>query len=212
MIGSKLSRFQLDRQYLVKDFESEGLNLFHSRPWEVSYACATLRDGIKWIKTSRIWYSDLKVSPDAARITRFDYADYQRTARPPAEVWGEFGPLLYSDEYYPLGHNILGFDSLMVSVLRRSVGLPPDHSWTFRAYDTNALSRAFLRNWNPDTKTPYDFLSFQYKALAVHIKSSLGLMCKTLGIDYDESKSHSADYDVSRNWLLFRELVFKLEI
>lgn len=215
MVGSELSRYAVDRQYLIWDTETEGLNLAFHRPWELSYAVATLKDGIRFIKTVYIRFPDLVVSPEAARVTRFSRERYEALARPPEEVWEQFSPLLYSPDHHPAGHNVLGFDTYMVSTLRRALGMQPDHSWTQRVLDTNALSKAYLKTWAPDRSSPDALTSFQYRALSYRergLKSNLGYMAKHLGIPYDEKQAHGAEYDTQINWEVLKGLIWKMEI
>lgn len=71
MIGSDLLRYNKAQKYLVWDVETTSLNLAYALPWQISYAVFTL-DKILDIQNKYIFWKDLQVSADAARITRFD--------------------------------------------------------------------------------------------------------------------------------------------
>lgn len=217
MIGSNLTRFDETQRFALFDKESEGLNGFLHRPWEVSCVMGTLKGGIDSAYSAMILWPDLAMTEGAARVTRFDKDEYLRKARPAAEVWAEFSAILYDPTIRKVGHNILHFDSQMVSTWRRALGLKPDHSWAFQskgAIDTDALSKAYQRGWVPDISNTEAFVAFQYRCKSVierGFKSNLGFMCGQLGLLYDETQSHRSDYDSGVNWAVFRELVFKME-
>jgi hypothetical protein len=103
----------------------------------------------------------------------------------------------------------------MVSTWRAALGLPIDHSWTPRSYDTDALSRGHLKGFVPDTSSPEAFLTYQVKCqnhIEKGLKTRLGAMCDVFGIEYDPLQAHGAEYDIGRNWLLFKSLVWAAEI
>jgi len=214
MIGSHLTRFGSNR-FAVFDMETTDLNLYAALPWELSYGIASLKNGIEEIHTSYILWPGLQLSDDAARVTRFDKAAYLAKARPPAEVWAEFSPILYDPSVIKVGHNIFGLDYAMISTWRRAMGLRVDHSWQDNALDTNALSKAYIKGWAPDISSLEARLAWQYRCLSVvekGFKSNLGFMAGQLGIPFNENELHGAEADIRLNWNVFRELVFKMEI
>lgn len=217
MIGSNLTRFVETQRFALFDTESEGLNGFLHRPWDVSCVMGTLKGGIDSSFSAMILWPDIDLTVDAARITRFDKAEYLRKAKPAKLVWDQFSSILYDPTIRKVGHNIISFDYQMINTWRRGIGLRPDHSWLYQsrgAIDTNALSKAYQRGWVPDISSPEDFLSFEYKCQN-HIEkgffSSLGFMAKQLGIPYDEQQAHGSDYDCGINWQVMRELIYKME-
>lgn len=215
MIGSDLTRY-LDRQKcLLVDFESIGLNLANSLPWELSYSVATLRADIISSRTDLIRYPNFRISEEAARINHFNRETYDATAQDPREVWDRFATLLYDPEYRILGHNLLGFDVYMINVLRKHLGMRPDYSFVPRIVDTLALSKAYKRTIVPDVTSPLAFQSWQYRMIDFRlprgVKVNLGAMCKELGVEFDETLAHGSGYDISRNWLIYKKLVYLME-
>lgn len=217
MIGSQLTRYS-NIPFLLFDTETcyPSLNLAHARPWELSYAIATL-DGIQSIHTSLIKWPNMVISEDNPSFRHFNRERYNAAARDPKEVWDEFSKLLYSGKYRAVGHNIIGFDCHILSVWRRALGLAPDHSWMYSPalIDTNCISKAYRASWTPDISTPNAFVAWQYRCyhtrLARGVKTRLGAMCAEFGIEYDPTKAHEAQYDIDRNWLLLKQLVWKVE-
>lgn len=220
MVGSSLSRFAKDQQWVVYDCESNGLNPHFSLPWEIAWGTGTLESGLTKTTVRLLRWPGFTISPHLALKTHFDPRRYAAEARDPREVWEEFSPVLYSDSYRPAGHNILGFDIHMISVWRRLMGLPPDHSWRGGlggrrvALDTLALSKAALKEWVPDISSPEAMLRWQTQALKwteKGLKANLGAMCEHYGVAYDRIAAHSAEYDIGRNALLLREIVKTVE-
>ena len=121
-----LLRFNFNQKYLILDTETEGLNLLHSRPWQIAWIEAV---GKKIISRQEryIYWHDLKMSEGAAKITGFDYGKYRDLAQDPREVWDEFCPLLDNHlektDKKIIGQNILGFDVYMLNSWQRAMGL-----------------------------------------------------------------------------------------
>lgn len=219
MIGTSLSRYAKDQKWCLFDFESNGLNPFYSLPWEIAWGTGTLTSGLASVTVRMLRWPNFSISPHLALKTHFDPRRYASEARDPRAVWEEFAPILYSDEYRPAGHNILGFDTHMISVWRRLIGLPPDHGWMGgglrRALlDTDCVAKGHLKNWTPDVSSPDAFIRWQWKAeewIEKGLKTNMGAMCEVFGIEYDRVKAHSAEYDIGRNMLLLKELVHNVQ-
>lgn len=223
MIGDGLSRFDKDREWVIFDFESNGLNLYHSLPWELAWGIGSIHSGLHTVKVRLIRWPDFKISPHLAAKTHFDPHRYACEARPPEEVWSEFSADLYSPTKRRAGHNILGFDSYMVTVWRRRMGMAADNSWFGGGYcagpgaaappliDTDCLAKAHKKGWTiPSAESsPLQFVDFQWACggyVEKGLKTNLGQMCSEFKIDYDSKSAHSAEYDIGRNWLLLKEM------
>lgn len=222
MLGNNLLRYQLDQQWLIFDFEANGLNTYDARPWELSFAVGTLAKGLGPIKTYMIKWPKFRIAPHVAAKTHFDEQRYRANAVDPKVVWDEFAPLLYSSSIRAVGHNILGYDTYMINIWRRLMGLSHDHSWIGGVnggkapmIDTDCLAKAYKKGWIPNDLSNEGLLAFIYKAegyIEKGLKTKLGVMCESFGIEYDEKKAHASAYDIDRNWLVFKELVKVVEI
>lgn len=212
MIGSELLRYKTDQLYLIADTETEGLSLGRSRPWQISYAVCTLKEVLS-IKVRHLNWPLLSVSPEAARITRFDMASHLSIAEDPAVVLGDFEPLLYDPKYIVVGHNWLGFDAYVVQTWRRLCGRQGvDWSYLPRTLDTNALSKAYQKQWKPDRENMW---AWQYRCLEHRekgLKSSLGAMARLFEVPYDERFAHDAAYDTRVNHGVLKGLVWGMEV
>lgn len=208
MIGSTLKRYQPDRRYCCGDGETEGLNLFASRPWQWAWVIADSKQ-VYEERMHYIWWADLKVSPQAALITRFNYAEYKARAEDPHKVLAMIDERIYDTSLDTVGQNFF-YDGYIHATLRRLCGKPYDPSWMARLYDTNALSKAYRKGWIPDTA---NFEAWQWKTTSCHerLKTKLGTMCAEFGIPFDEARAHDAGYDVTKTRELYEALKWKVE-
>lgn len=211
-LGENLLRFKRNQKYIVADTETEGLNLYLSKPWQLAYA---RYEGNKLVeaKEEYIGWKDISVSKQAAFLTGFNLADYKRKSRPAAEVLGEIDKYLYDPEYIVVGHNWLGYDCFVHTTWRRLCGKKPDYSYLNKCIDTNCLAKAIKKGIkkpdNVDSLTwQFQLLNFREKGL----KTSLGEMCKYFGIPLDETKQHNAVYDIDINYQVFAKEIWEVEI
>lgn len=209
MIGSHLRRFQPERRYLVPDKETEGLSLFYSRPWDISWLIA---DANKVYEREQhyLWFPDLKVSQQAAQITRFDYVLYKDRAEDPRKVLDRYEERLFDTSLDVVGQNFF-YDGYIHKTLRRVCGLPfIDYPWLPRLLDTNCLSKAYRMSIKPDL---VNFVAWQFKMKNTRIKAktNLGAMCAEFGIPFDPHQGHNSLYDIDRTRDLFEALKWKVD-
>jgi DNA polymerase III epsilon subunit-like protein len=216
-IGTELLRYNNQQKFICPDCETTGLNLLYALPWQVGYVTFDLKNNLT--KENRyIWWPDLKVSADAARITRFDYGYYKDKAEDPVKVLEELEDVLYSESYKVVSQNWLGYDSMIINSWRRALKLKPRYDYLyqpFKVYDTLAISRAIKKGIKPDTSSSNAFLSWQYKMQSIHqkgLKCSLGAIGKELGVVFDENSLHDALSDVLLNVEVFRKQVWNMEL
>lgn len=206
-------RFDQRQRYVVFDFETEGLNLIKSRPWQIAW---TVYEGKKKIKANNkfLAYKDLGVSKGAQKKTRFDERAYRAKAEDLESVWELFSKDFYNEDYKLVGHNVLGFDVYMVNVWRKLIGLAPDYSFMERIVDTLCLERA-IQSGSPESLDIDDFIFWQYKWLSARpkgVKASMKACIEKYGLVGDSNKLHDASYDVEKNFEVFQKQLFELEI
>ncbi len=203
-----LLRHKFDNLFFAcLDFETEGLSLYHARPWSVAW---NLYKGQQLLESHSYFlkWSDLKVSADAARVTGFNPQLVDKEGKDPREILSLFEKYLYNPEIHLVGANLLGYDVYVHNTWRRSLGLNGDYSYISRVYDTVALSRGLKMNLKPEKG-----IGWQYKLINTKFKGvSNSAMAKHFNIKVDELKLHGADYDVILSWEVFKNLVWKMEI
>lgn len=211
MVGENSLRYD-NRPIAVIDFETESINLATARPWQASWII--IENGKVTEEHDYFpWWSDLKISEGAARVTRFNFADYQAKSTNSWEVLEKLESYLYSDKYLIIGQNVLGFDTMIHQVFRRALGKKPDYSFLPRTIDTLALGRAYKYG----IKKPQDknLLAWQYSMLSKHgrgVKCGLSALAKEFDIPVDENKTHDGLYDVKLNYLVYKALIKALDI
>lgn len=211
-LGANLLRYNIDKEhFLVPDCETEALNLRFSRPWSVGYLICDGKNIIS--KNNRyLWYSDLKVSKDAARITNFNYQEYKEKAEDPKKVYEEFGDYLYNSQYIKVGHNFLGIEVPMFDSWRRAIGLKTDYSFiNDRILDTHSIAKAIKKSIKPTNP----LIAWMYKLNSLvekGLKTNLGLLAKENDIPVNESLQHDALYDVLLTWEIFKKQIWQIEL
>lgn len=211
MIGSDLLRYDKNRKYFAFDFETTGLNLYYDLPWQVSYSVFTI-DRILEEHNFFIWWDNLEISQDAARVTRFDFNTYKNLALDSSMVLKSFEAYLYDPEIYPVGHNLLGYDTMIHKTWRNKLGFEPDYSYINRLYDTAILSKAYKKGWKIDRS---DLQSCQYRYaeyIERGLKTNLAQMGREFDIQFDPNKLHDAKEDIRLNIEVFKKLIWKIEI
>jgi DNA polymerase III epsilon subunit-like protein len=207
----ELLRFNKRQKYIVLDCETEGLNLIHSKPWQCSWIVCQGNQVLSKHDHFIRW-DNLHVSPDAARITGFNMADYRNSAEDPIDVFNKVSQFLYDPSYRIIGQNILGFDVYMINIWRKLIGLPTDYSFVERIIDTRSLSVAIFKEILPDKE---NFLSWQYKMLHLrekNLKTSQGFMLKYYNIPHDPKMLHNSLYDVEMTFEIFKKQIFNIEL
>jgi DNA polymerase III epsilon subunit-like protein len=206
-----LLRFQKNQKYLVFDTETESLNLFKSRPWQISWAVA---EGDKLIKHEDrfLFWEDLKMSDGAAKITRFDRVAWSKKAEDPVKVLADFDKYLYDPEYILLGANLFGFDIFQHNNARRESGLKTDYSYIDRIIDVQALQKGIYMGLKslPENRTAWHYQMQNFRQRGM--KTSVKHLCSVYDIDYDENRAHNAVYDNSLVFQIFRKQIFSIEV
>ena len=220
MIGGNLTRYY-EGDFLVVDTEGEGLNLNSARPWQVAWAIASLKDGIKSTHVTYPFWPDLRVSREAALKTRFDLEYYKKMASPASSALDLFHQSLYNPTYRVIAQNALGYDVYVHKNWCQGVGKQPDwiersleHSYLSRLIDTNAILKARKKGWKPDLSSPENFLSWQYRAIG-HVekglKTNLEYTGKELKIDHDFGSLHDAKSDIELTFKIFKKIVYEVD-
>mgnify|MGYP001559638584 CR=1 FL=1 len=211
-VGANLLRFNLEnKKFIVYDCESESLNLT-CRAWELGFI---IYHGTKEVE-KHVLYLDwpgLKVSPEAAKITGFNYQTIRDKGIDPKKAIDLFDSYIYNPDYYVVFQNGMGFDCMIHNSMRKMLGYKPDYSYLKRCYDTKCLSMAYKlgKKFNPETD---DFLAWQISLGEIRkkgVKTSLGVMYKEL-FGEELIGAHAASVDISATMRVFIELTKKIEI
>jgi len=208
-----LLRFDKNQKYMVMDFETCGLNLFSSKPWQLSYVLAT---GNQITSKYDHWidWPSLEVSPGAAMVTGFSYDKYNKLKKPASPILDEFEKILYNPEYIIVGQNLLGFDIYIHNIYRRLEGKNPDFSYLPRVVDTVCLAKARVMGVTkiPKEKRIYSMYKYLNTKLPRGSKVTQLALLKDLDIEFEESRLHDSLYDVEKNFEIFNKLIWEVEV
>ena len=212
----KLLRFRKDQKYLIFDYETCNLNLVagDNKPWQLAFVVA---QGDKILDKQDYWlkWDNLNVSPDAARITGFSKAKYNKRATDPKKALDHFETYLYDKEYIKVGHNLLGFDVYMHNIHRKLINpnAKLDHSYTFKLIDTLCLAKAIKKQIKLNKGD--NFLAWQYRLsnlIERGLKCNLKQCCKDYEVDFDPTRLHDALYDINVNYQVFKRMIWDIEV
>ena len=208
-----LLRYDKSKTFVFIDLETFNLclNFCHNLPWQIGMikAKGDFKTDSKnfYIK----WNTDLKISDDAARITRYDHKKVQRECLDIKEAFPTIKDWLDHADYI-VGHNILGFDIFLIKELYESMGCHWDHLMN-KIIDTNCMARGakYGTPYKPNT----DLLEYQYKIYHTKrkdVKSSLTFLGKENSIDHDYDKLHDAINDLDLNLKVWNKLKWQIEV
>lgn len=196
---SNLLRYNNKAKYIFYDFECCSLNLWdiHNKPWQLGLLEV---EGEKVIKEHNfyIWWEDLRISKEAAQVTRFNYDLYKQKAQDANKVLDVFDSFLYNPEYLIVGHNQLNFDVYIHKIFRRNLNKNSDYSYINRCIDTNALAKGIKKNFKFNRERD-NLLAYQYRMLnwvERGLKTNLTLLGKENNIEFDYDSLHSGINDV----------------
>lgn len=220
-----LLRHNKRKKYVPFDLETEGLNLLDSRPWQCSWLLCQGEEVLE--EHDRfIWWDDLRISREAARVTRFDIDHYKNRrdgtyridgrivqAESPKVVYEDFEEYLYG-KYSLVGQNLLGFDVYVVETWKKLIKQIKDYSFVNRIFDTRALAIAIAKEAKFE-KDRDNFLAWQYRMIGWRdrkTKVSLGALLKQYEIEHDPKKLHDGLYDIGMNYKVFRRQLQNIEL
>jgi DNA polymerase III epsilon subunit-like protein len=156
------------------------------------------------------WDREIKVSKEAARITRFSPLDYDKRKVPFKEIFPTIKDWLDNADYI-VGHNILGFDIYLIKDFYNYAGEDYERLMN-KIIDTNAIAKGI--KYELPYREGEDFLEYQYKLLGERrkgIKTNLVVLGKEFQIEHDYSKLHDALVDLELNLKIWNQLKYQLE-
>jgi hypothetical protein len=208
---SQLLRFNKNQKYIIWDFETESLALCLARPFQLSWL-VTNSGKIFKNEDHLLYWKDLNVSADAARITRFDYNLWKEKAKDPLEVLKNFESYLYNPEYLIIGANLFGYDIYVHNTLRRILGLKSDFSYLNRVLDIQCIQKGIYMGLKtiPENRTAWQYQMYHY--VKKGIKTSVKHLAGLYDIPYDENMAHDAKYDNTLCLEIFKKQILTIEI
>jgi len=209
----KLIRYQYDKNFVFIDFETLNLclNFCHNLPWQVAMIKYDGKNKLDEKDFLIKWDTKLKISEDAARITRYSQKSVDENGKAPEKVFKVVKDWLDSCDYI-VGHNILGFDLYLIKEYYKLYGFCYKHL-TSKIIDTNAIAKGVKLNekFQPNT----DFLEYQYKLnnkRVKGVKTNLMALGKEFRVEHDYENLHNALIDLELNVKVWDELKVMADI
>lgn len=209
-----LLRFDKSKTFLFVDCETFNLclNYCHNLPWQIAMLKCQ-GDRIIDSKNAYIkWDTHLKISKDAARITRFDPKNIERNGVRPESFFPTLRDWLEKSDYI-VGHNILGFDLYMLNEYYKFMKLKPIN-FIEKAIDTNLLFKGIKTSTLYDAKreTLPEYMYKLYHKRVKNVKTNLTAAGKDLNIDHDYDSLHNALSDLELNFKVWNKIKFMINI
>lgn len=196
------------------DFETEDLNLCHTKPWQLGMVLFDESSILEEIDAKLFW-EDFCISKEAAFHTKFDFWKWKKEAKDPRLVMERANKIFESCDFI-VGHNLLGFDVHVYRSTCRRLGikaLPIEE----KIIDTLPCIKGIKLNISPNPSIP--ILNWQV-AMSRYVSAetrkrgfaTLSAMATHFGIDFDPEKLHDGLYDSALNVNCFRRVASKLGI
>lgn len=208
-----LLRYDKKKTLVFVDCETFNLclNFCHNLPWQIAMIKVKGDQKIDEKNFYLKWQTDLKISQDAARITRYDHKKVQKEGYDPKEIFPTIKDWLDHADYI-IGHNTIGFDIYLIKEYYKSMGCNWHHLVN-KFIDTNAIARGIKYGISYSPKE--SLIEYQYKIYHTrkkNIKSSLTALGKENGIEHDYDRLHDAINDLDLNIKVWNKLKWQIEV
>lgn len=208
-----LLRFNKEKTFVFIDLETLNLclNDSHNLPWQVGMI-KLVGDKIVDKKDVLVkWDTKLKISEDAARITRYNQSKVDKYGVKPEEIFPTIEDWLDNADYI-MGHNTLGFDLYLIKDYYKFMGKSADHLY-HKFIDTNAIAKGVKMEMpyrNGDNLMEYQYSAYHKKKKGV--KTNLKALGKEFEIEHDYDKLHDALVDLELNVKIWNKLKWQIDI
>ena len=189
-------------------------------PWQVATILVeTVEDSKGRLKNRELgrqdlylkWDTDLKISKEAKRITRYSDSKFNKLCIPEEEAFQTIYDLVEKCDYL-VGHNFLGFDIYLLRNWYRKHGKNYD-SLPHKTLDTFAMAKSVALGYGYKNNE-CSLLDFQMKMISIRkkgIRTSLGAVGKSNNIDHNYANLHDALVDLELNVKVWDKLKFQID-
>ena len=212
-MDNELLRFNNKKNLVLVDFETENLCLHgeENLPWQAAMIRSVGGEAVDSKNFYVKWHRELKVSKEAARITRFSPTDHKKKALPIEDIFPTMRDWFDKADYI-IGHNILGFDIYLMRYIYSYMG--EDYTPLMpKIIDTNCIAKGI--KFGIFYKPEENFLEYQYKIMHTRrkgVRTSLAYLGKEFKIEHDHSKLHDALVDLELNLKVWNQLKYQIEL
>jgi len=157
------------------------------------------------------WDTHLKISADAARITKFNPKVLERDGLSPEEIFPTMEDWLDNADFI-IGHNILGFDLYLIKDFYKYMGKPYRHI-VEKIIDTNCIAKGL--KFGNYYKQGDNFLEYQYKMYSERrkgIRTNLAALGREYEIEHDDDDLHDAVVDLRLNIKVWNKIKWMIDL
>ena len=212
-MDNELLRFNNKKTIVLVDFETENLCLHgeENLPWQAAMVLSSGGNLINHKNFYVKWHRELKVSKEAARITRFSPTEHKKKALPIEDIFPTMKDWFDKADYI-LGHNILGFDIYLMRYIYSYMG--EDYMPLMnKIIDTNCIAKGI--KFGIFYKPEENFLEYQYKIMHTRrkgVRTSLAYLGKEFKIEHNSDNLHDAIVDLELNLKVWNQLKYQIEL
>ena len=210
---NELLRFDKSKKIVFIDCETLNLclNFCQNLPWQVAMLYTIGGKKVDERDLLIKWDTNLKISEDARRITRYPEELIRSTGKKFDDVFGTISDWLDNSDYI-VGHNILGFDVYLIKEMYLLKNRNIKHLVN-KFIDTNCLAKGIKYGISKMPKE--SLIEYQYKLSHTYkkgIKTNLTALGKDYSIDHDYENLHNAIVDLDLNLKVWNKIKFQVEI
>lgn len=211
-MNKNLLRFDQDKKLVFFDAETFNLclNFCHNLPWQIAFIELENNKIINKHDILIKWDTDLKISDEAAKITKYNHKKVQELGVPPKECFDVMKGLFDGADYI-LGHNIFGFDIYLVKEYYKQMNDPSWKKLLPKFIDTNCLAKSIKMDiplHSNDNLTTYQYKLYHKKGKGT--KTNLKALGKEYSIEHDYENLHNALVDLELNIKVWGKLKYSL--
>jgi len=210
---NELLRFDNKSTFVFIDCETFNLclNFCQNLPWQVSMIKAIAGKKVDEQDLFIKWDTNLKISKEAKKITRYDQKKVDRLSKSFEDVFPIISDWLDSCDYI-VGHNVLGFDIYLIKEMYLLKGRRIDHL-VEKVIDTNCIAKGV--KYPIPKMSNESLIDYQYKLLHTRkkgIKTNQLALGKDYKIEHDYDRLHDAIVDLELNLKIWNKLKFQADI
>jgi DNA polymerase III epsilon subunit-like protein len=209
-----LLRFDKSKTFLFIDCETFNLclNFCHNLPWEIAMLKCQSDRIIDSKDIYLKWKTHLKISKDAAKITRFDPKTIKKNGIDPEAFFPTLKDWIDKTDYI-VGHNIIGFDLYIINEYYKFMGINPI-DFLSKSIDTNLLYKGIKTGISYDSKKEslQEYMYKLYHTKFKNVRTNLTAAGKDLDIQHDYESLHNALSDLELNFKVWNKIKYMVNI
>ena len=200
-----------EKKILFFDLESNSLNLFFARPFDISFV---IYHGYQKVEEKQFYvkWPGYKINEELAKKVHYNKEVIDKVGLAPKRAMEIVNEYINGKYDIISGNNLLNYDSMVLYNSCKEVGTNLGYQWLRKIYDCNSIFKGMKRNLKPDFD---NFLSWQLSQnnfVQRGLKSNVAYICNEFGIQYNSEELHGSIADSRLSAQIFFELIKKVEL